>query len=100
MYTCSFLRFIFGCLDLLSDGSFRQWVDNAIGLSSEKQLCWLSGTADERMQFPVMSGVGDSPRRMKTTEAPELDLKTRKVSDKFAEALGAIANEPTLAMYR
>ena len=52
------------------------------------------------MQFPVMSGVGDSPRRMKTAEAPELDLKTRKVSDKFAEALGAIANEPTLAMYR
>jgi len=47
-----------------------------------------------------MSGVGDSPRRMKTAEAPELDLKTRKVSDKFAEALGAIANEPTLAMYR
>ena len=52
------------------------------------------------MQFPAMGGVGDSPRRTKNAEAPELDLKTKKVSDKFAEALGAIANEPTLAMYR
>lgn len=52
------------------------------------------------MQFPAVSGVGDSPRRMKNAEVPELDLKTRKVSEKFAEALGAIANEPTLAMYR
>ena len=55
------------------------------------------------MQFPTLSsgvGVGDSPRRTKNAEAPELDLKTRKVTDKFTDALEAIANEPTLALYR
>lgn len=52
------------------------------------------------MQFPTLSGVGDSPRRTKSGDAPELDLKTRKVADKFGDALEAIANEPTLAMFR
>jgi len=55
------------------------------------------------MQFPTLvggGGVGDSPRRSKNTEAPELDLKTRKVTDKFTDALEAIANEPTLALFR
>jgi len=53
------------------------------------------------MQFPTLGGgVGESPRRTKTTEAPELDLKTRKVTEKFTDALEAIANEPTLALFR
>lgn len=53
------------------------------------------------MQFPTLGGgVGESPRRTKTAEAPDLDLKTRKVTEKFTDALEAIANEPTLALFR
>lgn len=52
-----------------------------------------------RMQFP---GIGDSPsKRFRNTEAsPELDAKTKKVVDKFGEALEAVANEPSLALFR
>lgn len=48
-----------------------------------------------------VAGTGPASRgNLASREEPELDIRARKVCDKFSENLHIIANEPSLAFYR
>ncbi|XP_055285124.1 BLOC-1-related complex subunit 8 isoform X2 [Moschus berezovskii] len=46
------------------------------------------------------SGSGLRNRTVATMEEPEMQLKGKKVTDKFTESVYVLANEPSVALYR
>uniref|UniRef100_A0A8D2L5J9 BLOC-1 related complex subunit 8 n=1 Tax=Varanus komodoensis TaxID=61221 RepID=A0A8D2L5J9_VARKO len=81
---------------LFTKPCFREGLFGTMHTACRKFLRWKIS----RSEFAIQSPRPPDRARPGKMEEPEMQLKVKKVTDKFTESMYILANEPSVALYR